>query len=303
MLSSKKDPMEVFDHAVARGMMTLKAATGCLLAKRHQMHLASDISSAPENTDTGLGLRVLRWLRSSRPASDLSFLTNGAFVSALFPFLVEEGLEHVVWEWSVRVVDDASAGSTPDDGKRCAHAADLLQRLVKIQCQAQPHGNLDGAITTLLEAQKSLSSQRLLSQILFPPWRLVSWFSTVESYDRAAASEKLFDAHMATGHRLRSRIDVPNAHLCLYHPTSPDATAALRFFDDKEKVRTLVQKDSAKETASSRYRMGLLQWVAVLGHDTVSFLTRSGRVQEAERVKWLMDWELSSLPSHTLEPA
>lgn len=291
--------MDVFDHAVSRGMMTLKAATGCLMAKHQQLQLLPDVSSRVTGTDTAL--RIVRWLRSSRPDTDLSFLNKTSFVKALMPFLVSEGLDHITWEWVSRTVNDTSG--VWGDEERYQRASLLLVELVRVKSQPQ-YGNLDAAITTLLEAEKSFHTNPLLAKMLLLPWRSVSWLSTVESYSRTAPSEQLFDAHVAAAHSLRTPVDVEKAHLHLYHPTHPDHSAALRLFENKQKVRRLVQGITPEKISIAKSNsLGILQWIAVLGHDTVNFLTRSGRSQEAEHVKALLQAELASLFTHPLKPA
>ena len=297
--SLKRDPMDVFDHAVSRGMMTVKAATGCLIAKRQQVQLMSDAASRAASADTGL--RVVRWLRSSRPDTDLSFLDKKPFVRALTPFLVSEGLDHVAWEWVGHTINETSGALSTEE--RYQRASLLLAELVRVKSQPQ-YGNLDAAIATLLEAEQSFHSNPLLSKLLLLPWRSVSWLSTVESYSRTAPSERLFDAHVAAARSLQTPVDVEKAHLQLYHPTHPDHIAALRFFEDKEKVRKMVEGITPEKISTSKSNsLGILQWIAVLGHDTVNFLTRSGRSQEAEHVQGLLQSELASLFTHPLKPA
>ncbi|KAF4123915.1 hypothetical protein GMORB2_5631 [Geosmithia morbida] len=308
----RRDPMDVFDHAVSRGMMTLKAAAGCLVAKQQQIQLASS-SDSSGNASTAAaatayydaGLRVVRWLRSSRPDSDMDFLDNKPFVRALVPFLVAGGLDHVAWEWVARNADESS--SAADEHVQHQRASFLLAELVRVKSQPQ-NGNLDEAIATIIQAGSAFGSNPRLSNMLLAPWRSVSWLSTVESYRRTAPSEGLFDAHVETAARLPTSLDVEKAHLHLYHPTRPDHTPALRLFEDTAKVKKLLQgftPASSKHggAAAKSGNMGLLQWTAVLGHDTVNFLTRSGRSQEAEHVTGLLQYELASLFVQGLKPA
>lgn len=295
----KRDPMDVFDHAVSRGMMTLKAATGCLVAKQQQIQLDPSPASLASKTDSAL--RVVRWLRSSRPESDLDFLDNRPFVRALVPFLVSEGLDHLAWEWVARSADSSSESPVHEPGRQ--RASFLLAELVRVKSQPQ-NGNLDGAISTLLQAEASLHSSRLLSKILVAPWRSVSWLSTVESYRRTAPSEELFDAHVNTASRLETSLEVEKAHLHLYHPTHPDHKPAMQLFEDTQRVRDLLRRINPERASASKPRtMGLLQWTAVLGHDTVNFLTRSGRSQEAEHLTGLLQDGLASLFVQGLKPA
>lgn len=293
--SPTRDPMDVFDHAVSKGMMNLKAATGCLKAKSQQLQLYPNGTSRAPGSDTAL--KVVRWLRSSRPENDLGFLDDRLFVKTLMPFLLSEGLESMAWEWTARTINDISK-----DKSRLRRAAFLLSDFVRAKSQPQ-HGGLDAAITTLLQVEDSFSSNPLLSKLLVYPWRSISWLSTVESYSRTAPSEKLFDAHVATAPLLHEPVDIETAHLHLYHPTHPEHTYALRLFQDTKKLQKLVQAITPKQISPAKsQRMGSMPWLAILGHDTVNFLTRSGRSQEAEEVTEVLQSELASLFTHNLNP-
>ncbi|KAK5990754.1 hypothetical protein PT974_09024 [Cladobotryum mycophilum] len=293
----KRDPMDVFDHAVSKGMMTLKAATGCLVAKHQQ------ISPNDAYTPTGsldIALRMVRWLRSSGEESDLKFLDNQAFVRALAPFLVAENMEGVAWEWIVRAMNDPT--SVVNEEQRVRRASFLLSQLVRIKSQAQ-YGNLDAAIQTILEAEQLFQQSPMLPKLLVQPWRSVSWLSTVESYSRAAPSEKLFDAHMATADRLPRPFVVERAHLHLYHPTHPNHIPALRFFSDREKLRKLAHALGPEKLDLTKLKgMGVIPWIAFLGHDTINHLKQSGRSQEAQGVTELLRSELSDIFGETLSP-
>lgn len=294
---SKRDPMDVFDHAVAKGMMTLKAATGCMMAKRQ---LLSSSDSLADLASSQTALRVVRWLKSSGAEANLKFLDNQPFIRALTPLLIAEGLESVAWEWMTRTINDT--GLSWENDLRIKRAAFLLAQLVHIKSQPQ-HGNLDEAITTILNAEQLFHTSPLLPQLLILPWRSVSWLSTVESYSRTAPSEKLFDAHMATAELLPRPFDVEKAHLHLYHPTHPDHAPAVRLFNDKKKLRKLVANFSPERLNLAKVKgMSILPWIAFLGHDTVNHLTQSGRMREADSVTELLRSELASLSIDSLSP-
>ncbi|KAL7786219.1 hypothetical protein V8C37DRAFT_392928 [Trichoderma ceciliae] len=295
---SDRDPMDVFDHAVSRGMMTLKAATGCLVAKGQQLSTATDANAPVASSDTAL--RVVRWLRSSGAESNLLFLDNAAFVRALMPFLIAESLEGVAWEWIVRTVNVSESIS---EEQRIARASSLLSQIVRINSQFH-YGNLDAAIQAILEAEQLFRHNPSLPKLLVQPWRSVSWLSTVEAYRRATPTEKLFDAHMATADRLPRPFPVETAHLHLYHPTHPDHVPALRFFNDKKRLRKLVQALGPEKLNLAKFTgMGTIPWIAFLGHDTVNHLKQSGRSEEARGITLVLRSELSDIFAETLTPA
>ncbi|KAM0203713.1 hypothetical protein ACHAPA_007941 [Fusarium lateritium] len=283
-----RDPIEVFDHAVARGLMTPKAAIGCMHAKAKQ--LQTQQPGLGGLATAGMSGRVIRWLQACGAEQDLRFMDNYTFVRTLAPFMVAEGMEEIAWEWLVRTINDAS-GNLPKE-KRLKRASHLLGELVRAKCQPQ-YGNLDSGISTMLQAQQLFRTSPLLSDLLVSSWRSVSWFSTVEAYSRSAPSEELFDAHIATADRLPLPFQLERAHLHLYHPTHPDHLPALNFFKDKEKIRTLVSALGPKKAKPEK--LSTVSWLAFLGHDTVNHLTQSGRTQEAQGVTELLQAEVASL--------
>ncbi|KAI9904870.1 hypothetical protein N3K66_001399 [Trichothecium roseum] len=292
--SLKREPMDVFDHAVSKGMLTIRAATGCLIAERQRLQaLGGGKNRRP--SDANVTPRVVGWLSWFYPNGDLGFLDDKSFIQALMPFLISEKSEHLVWEWMSRTVKT----TTLNNEVRLQRASCLLSGLVKHQSQPQ-YGNLDAAITSLLKAERLFASDALLPELLIQPWRSISWLSTVESYSRKAASEELFDAHMAAADRLVHPVDAEKAHLHLYHPTHPDHNPAMQFFQDTDKLRSLIDGLSPAKLSSAKSKgMGVIPWVAVLGHDTVNYLLKSGRSQEAEGINELLQSELSVLFSPT----
>ncbi|KAG5980089.1 hypothetical protein E4U55_004402 [Claviceps digitariae] len=279
--SAKSDPMDVFDRAVSKGMMTLKAATGCIMAKR-QILSCHENRSGLASSQTAL--RVVRWLNSTGAEAHLSFLDDKPFIRALTPLLVAEGLEDTAWNWVSRTVTDTDASW--DSALRIKRASFLLTEMARTKRQPQ-YGNLDAAITTILHAEQLYHNHPLLPEILVYPWRCLSWLSTVNSYRHVARSGAIFDAHIAMADLLPQTVEVETAHLHLHHPTCPDDMPAMRFFNDKEKLRSLVRTLSS-ETHEKRSRpIGIhtLPWLRFLGHDTVTHLWRMGRKEEADFVE------------------
>ncbi|CAI6053588.1 hypothetical protein V2G26_014119 [Clonostachys chloroleuca] len=289
IIPNQRDPMDVFDHAVSKGMMTIRAATGCLITKRKQMKATQGDLSVLDGSDTAL--RVLRWIRSSRSEHNLDFLDNRPFVNALMPFLISEGLENVAWEWVTRSL--RSAAEEADHATQHGRAEFVLSNLVAVKGLPQ-YGDLDAAIVTLLRAQNAYQASPFLSELLWKPWRSISWLSTVESHSRAAPNEILYNAHVATAEKFVSSVAVEQAHLSLWHPTHPSVNQALSLFRDTGKMDGVMKSISKEGKYSSKNnRMKLGQWLVVLGHDTVDVLARSGRAREAKEVAELLKMELS----------
>ena len=294
--ASKRDPMDVFEHAVAKGMMTLRAATGCLIAKRQRI-AESDEDAISSDT----ALHILRWLRSSGAENSLRFLDHEPFIDALMPFMIVEGKESVAWEW----VTSTMTNTTGDinDEQRIRRSSLVLSNLVRIQSRSE-YGNLNAAISTILEAEQRFKQHPLLSDLLVQPWRSVSWFSTVEASTLSAPSEELFDAHMATASRLHRQVSVETAHLHLHHPTHPDYRPALSFFGDMSSLRKMVHEiQPVKVDWKAPNEMGLVPWITFLGRDTVDYLKQTGHAQEAHGLSAMLQSELAGMFKGSLKPA
>ncbi|PFH58356.1 hypothetical protein XA68_13761 [Ophiocordyceps unilateralis] len=285
----KRDPMEVFDHAVARGLMTFKAATGCLMAKKR---LTLTWSPAPEadSASTETAARVVRWLRSSGAEKNLNFLRYQSFVRSLLPFLLSERLEAVAWDWIARLINDDKA--TWSTARRAGWSSFLLAELVAAKSQLL-HGDLDVAIGTMLEAERRFQSSPLLPQLLMLAWRSISWRSTVEAHSTAPPSERLFDAHLDTARVHLPPRPIESAHLWLHHPTRPNLDPAMLLLGDRRHFRELVLAiDWGKRQLIKASGMSKLLWLACLGRDTTTHLTRLGRDREATDVTELLRSEL-----------
>lgn len=290
-----RDPMDDFDHAVAKGLMTINAATGCMMTKQRQID-SREIETGPASK-SATALRVVRWLRSTGAENDMVFLEHQPFIKALAPFLVAENMEEIAWQWISRTMQQQPASNEAfSDTMRLRRASFLLAQLVHIKSQPQ-HGDLDGAITTILRAEQVLARDPLLAKLLVLPWRSVSWLSTVESYSHLAPSAPLFDAHLDTAERrLQRRLPVETAHLHLYHPTHPDPAPALRFFHDKKQLRALVRGLTREKLGQYKEKsLSVVPWVAYLGYDTVNHLTTSGLGHEAQSLTQILQEELTVL--------
>jgi hypothetical protein len=291
----KQDPVRFFDNAVARDMMTLKAATGCLITKQKQLALHPRDNMASSR----MGSRVVRWLQLTGAEEQLAFLKDSNFLYALTPFLVAEGLEESAWTWIKRAMQDKSVKL--NDTERVNRASYILSQLVRAQCQPQ-HGSLDSAISTILRAEQEFNDHPLLSKLLVLPWRSVSWMTTVEAFSRTPPTENLFDAHMATAGRLDSSVSIETAHLHLYHPTHPDHSAATKLFTDTFSLRRIITRLSSKKE-TPRKSLDPASWLALLGQDTVNHLLQSGNAVEAKHITNILNTELPDAYDSYATPA
>ncbi|RDA96028.1 hypothetical protein CP533_5787 [Ophiocordyceps camponoti-saundersi (nom. inval.)] len=279
----KRDPMDVFDQAVSKGMMTFEAATGCLLTKKLILDRA-EVDSASSDTVS----RVMRWLRLSGHEEDLCFLhvyRKFHFVRSLMPFLIYERQESVVWNWIARLIN--GDGMKLHTASRRSCATRLLTELVTAKIQSC-HGGLDAAISTMLEAEQRFQNSPSLQRLLTASWRCISWSSTVNIKMTNPPSEKLFEAHLLTARHHLQPLPIESAHLRLHHPTRPNLEPAVNLVRDKTQIKELV---SAHKPDMFLFHSKLL-WLAYLGRDTVTSLTRLGRDDEADQVTNLLRSEL-----------
>ncbi|KAK3177370.1 hypothetical protein K4F52_009839 [Lecanicillium sp. MT-2017a] len=288
----EEDPMDFFDRAVERGMMNLKAASGCLFAKQKQLRiLHPDKTKRLPSQD--VAARVVAWLRSTDMESSLRFMRGHVFCRALVPFLVEEGMEQAIWGWLNRAMQRVSAGDA-DEYMR-SDASYWLTALVRTKRQP-PHGDLDAAIATLLQAEQLFSGHPHVYKLLVDPWRSVSWVSTVKSFNQAPASEVFFNAHLAAAKRLPRPLLVETAHLHLFHPTQPDFKPAFDIFSDQNRLRKIVHDAHTNPRTRSPIDFSdPVPWIAYLGYDTVTHLAKLGKTKEANGVTELLRHELSDL--------
>ncbi|GJC83123.1 hypothetical protein CT0861_09810 [Colletotrichum tofieldiae] len=272
--ATPRDPMDVFDEAVSRGMMTRKAATGCLRTKRQQILQSSALSVQDAMLASAAGLRVVQWLRSSGEERTLDFLTDHHLVQELIPFMVAEGLEEVAWVWADRMV----RGEGPAD-ENSKIVGSLIASLVAAKSNVEDR-NLDTAFSAMLRADATWKADAQLPQILLRPWRVLSWQSTVEAWKRPLPSAALFESYIGTANHIRRPLRLDRAHLELHHPTNPNHERALRFLQD-QRLGNLESNNS------------LVTRVIFMGMDAVSHLTRLGRTDEAEGLLRLLQSRFS----------
>lgn len=285
--------MDVFDEAVAKGMMTRKAATGCLAAKRRQILMFSDTSLQTAMADSGAGRRVVQWLRMSGEERSGQFLSDRALLEQLIPYMVVEGLEEIVWGWADRLARESGQlglkEPDPEPLKEPAHKVqgDILSILVGAKATIMRDRSLNGAYQDLLRAHDTWRWKQNVWYILFSPWRALSWHSTMDAWDRPPPSEVLFDKYLALEPqtpRLRTALRIDRPHLDLHHPTRPSPDRALGFFRD---FSTALKQQIPPPKAYG----GFADRVSTMGLDTAKYLSQLGRDKDAE-------WVLNLVQSH-----
>lgn len=287
---AERDPMDIFDQAVAKGLMSPQRAAGILMAKSLAISQSSSISINESMANSGTALRVLQWLRSSGLERDLSFVECQALLNNLLPFMVEEGLEEVAWTWLDRWMRSHGHELLPE--KHTANASNLLYLLVR--SKISPGTPLDSGYASIIRAGDMFRTNDLFDAIALKSWRMLSVSSTVFAWQRSRPSETLFDAFAAMSEQLRRLakwVQIDRAHLDLHHPTHPDATLAVKYLKSPmlESLKNRMYQETkagqktllADATGASRRTVKRIVFMAT---DAAQHLTRSGQEAEAELV-------------------
>jgi hypothetical protein len=280
---AEADPMRHFSQAMTKNLLTIRIATGCMIAKKNQLIAAGGL---PALGTTNTGHRVVQWLRLSGRERDLDFLDNATFVEVLTRFLIAEGRHDVLWKWISQSLEHSSHATVADLSAR--RAANLLDQMARGRIELEG-GSLDAAISTIQQAEDSFQKSPLLPQMLHLPWRSVSWLSTVQSSEHAHAKEDLFEAHVATADHLARPVPVETAHLRLLHPTQPDTKLALDLLHDKRALQKSVMvrmpgTGAGAPPGDHSNDMNIIAWIECLARDTAQVLAAAGSQEDARRL-------------------
>ncbi|KAI0841162.1 hypothetical protein F5Y06DRAFT_214450 [Hypoxylon sp. FL0890] len=238
--TAPRDPIDVFNHAVSRGLMTPRRAAGFLAKVRSQIKGESADEIRQGMADSGAGLRVVQWLRASGLENDLHFIHEPKVLlfANLIPFMYAEGLEEVVWSWVARLgrrdVTDETIGG---------HFVALYGLLSVIMKQKHTsytglRTSLDGSYEAMVRANELLPKESGVAFGTFKLlWRNLSYDSTVLVSKRPKPSAAPFDAFVDVGRPLELELDL--AHLKLHHPVNPDHSAAIKYMHHCVRSRDL----------------------------------------------------------------
>ena len=278
-----RDPMDIFDEAVSKGMMTLRAAHACLVAKRKQIINSSTISVREAMASSGAGIRITRWLRSSGHERALDFIEPGAsLVGELTPFLVAEGYEELIWMWVERLV---AQGSSSD----IKAASILVSNIVRNKSNTMHGGSVDRALSTVLRVDDTYHLDPNFRFLAARPWQGASSMLTYGWFRREPPNPVLVDAliEMASKFRLLSMsIDV--AHILLHHPTNPTSDNAVHFFQHKPNWERLVEGLKVTKSPSTGMLFTTRRMVN-MGVDAIRYLAGNGRNDEAQWILRLLE--------------
>lgn len=283
--TSQRDPMEVFEAAVAKGMMTIESAAGCLIAKKRAIVQSPIISVRDGMRGSGAGQKVLKWLLSSGTANDDRFLQSTVFSKILIEFMVAEGLQEYVWKWIQRAITERKAGGGANATASTAPTSYTASTALRLLILAESTGskNLDAAIfsldraATLLRESHHLQRLEVLSRA---GSYLVSQVTSI-SDARQPASELAFDTLVRLApefSRASSDTDLYTAHLRLHHPIYSNAELALNYLAARPTAELRGPRKDMHEKEVVR-----------LGLDVAKFLLEkeSGRSKDAA---WVLEY-------------
>lgn len=272
----------IFDSASSRGMMTAQRAAG-FLASISRIISSQSVLALEKRVrlgDTGAGLKVVQWLRSSGLDHNLEFLHNPILIKHLAPFLYAEAMEEVVWTWLSRLGTRIVA--SPEDKETHQAIANLMPFVIKLdESKLGATRALDDSYSAFLRMHQTLESKnRHMERVVKNSWARLSWTSTVDATQRPKPSVPLFEMFTDIGRSWGKQLDI--AHLELHHPTSPDHTSAVSYLHDDGKIASVAkQVNQAKSDRLSRRMVSL-------GADTVQRLNQVGQREEASWVNELM---------------
>ncbi|KAL1891024.1 hypothetical protein Sste5346_007846 [Sporothrix stenoceras] len=289
--SDQRDPMEIFDWAVARGLMTTKRAAGCLLAKRREAVQSSHALAKTFMADTSAGLRVLQWLRSSGLERDMSFVSDTQFTAVLIQFLAAEpGMDAVVWMWIDRLQQAQGPGTVTVRSRgspeyHVSSASFVLDALVR--AKAGGADTLDDAYRAMRQAAdltKDVSQATTASSTIYWPWLELSWMSTLKAYNLTNPTPSLYESFASImDNDARPSVLIERAHLDLRHPTKPSPAPAQALLDNDKLLTRVLNHRMPAEPAIGRRPAHAARFVS-MGLDTVRHLAFVGQSDEAQRI-------------------
>ncbi|KUJ07986.1 uncharacterized protein LY89DRAFT_346891 [Mollisia scopiformis] len=288
-----RDPMEIFDLAVAQGMMDTNHAKACLNAKRHRIIQSSVLSVRDGMRDSGAGMKVLRWLTSSGTSNDNQFLKDQDFAEILVAYMVAEGLQEHAWRWIKRSFKDVSAvallpfGAASKTARR--EVAGPLRALVK--SEMSQNRSFDAAYMCISRAAGYLKrvSSAEMTTALQPAGMLILNRTCMPTNfaPHPTPSEVTFESFVSLVPIISPRkYNRYLAHLALLHPTKPDPGLALDYLQN---IESSVDSDKLWALQPKDKKASVIQ----LGLDAAKVLLEQGRHSDME---WTMEFLSKNFP-------
>ena len=283
--------MEIFDLAVARGMMNTNYARFCLNAKKQEIVQSSVLNVRDGMKHSGAGVKVLKWLISSGTANDIEFLKNEGFAEILMEYMVAEGLQEAAWTWIKKSFEGIPRYSTKDPYFIRQEARRDIVRPLMLLVRAEVVGpvSMDSAYMILSRAAGYLNGMPVEKVRLGigPPGCFLSHQTTMLSSERPTTTESNFESFIGLVPTMTIHTEYHFAHLNLLHPSKPTAELALAY------LRKLESKGNHNAVEPYLRNIPRDHNLIQLSLDTARFLLEHERFNDAE---WVMSYLRSNYP-------
>ncbi|KAK3390761.1 hypothetical protein B0H63DRAFT_122681 [Podospora didyma] len=275
-----KQPKQVFEHAVSKGLMTVKRAHGFLLAVAREIRQSNFQTLSQGLSSSGAGLLVIQWLRASGLENNLSFLDDDNFTLNLMRFMVAEGLEPIAWTWMQRLVSEDTMGLKVGPRRARVHLADAI-----VAAKIQSGAELDDAMSVVLKLRDFMLHNKAPLRDMSRAWRHLAWRATVVSWEHTTPTPDVFEAFAAMERSIYSDWLPFHEHLDLLHPVAPNPAGAIKVLtDDKLQTDLRTSRARARRWGPEFVDVKFVEHITSLGLDTVRHLTRIGEFADAEKI-------------------
>ncbi|PMD48749.1 hypothetical protein L207DRAFT_16284 [Hyaloscypha variabilis F] len=282
--------MEMFDQAVAKGLMDIQYAYICLAGVKRDIIKSSVLDIRDGMKDCGAGLKVLKWLVSSGMANDNEFLKHNAFGELLMQFLVAEGLQEATWTWIKRALEGRPNIDRLEGPARLEARQDTIRPLMLL-LKAETMGpvvSLDNAYICLSRAAGYFKSSSIVDMrpFLGPPGLFLAHRTIFNSHE--PPSESSFESFLGLIPVISKDSDYYLAHLNVLHPARPTPDFAMDYLSKHmDSTSELPQGiDGISKVRQSRSRIQFCL-------DTAKLLLETERFGEAH---WVMDLLRTNYP-------
>ncbi len=280
--------MELFEKAVAKGMMDTRSAYACLRKEREKIVKSPVLSIRDGMKESGAGMKVLKWLVSSGTANSNEFLKHNGFSELLMQFMVAEGLQEVAWMWVKRAIEgrpDIHSSWGLAKVEACQAAVRPVIFLMKAEL-AWTGVSLDTAYLCLSRAAGYFKSApvREMRSFLNVPGTFLAKATFFGAHE--PSSEANFESFLSLVPAIFKNSDYYFAHLNVLHPTKPTPDFALDYLSRHMDVTMEFSKTIRAGAMQNHSRIHLCL-------DTARLLLETERYGEAH---WVMDFLRSKYP-------
>ncbi|EPE36688.1 hypothetical protein GLAREA_08851 [Glarea lozoyensis ATCC 20868] len=281
---------EIFNQTVAAGGMNIELATRYLESVEAVKTSSSIECLKTDLKNSGAGLKVLQWLRSSGLSNGLEFLENDRFTRILMRFLVAEGLGDMAWAWVAKSLTISSSQPTPSIPENRLRIP--LQFLIRAQVRLEM--GITEACTLLRKASsllRSLSFPRpLQDHIIYSARDSIIWNYLKYHSRMSPATEESYDILYSSlpNKPNDQKYFIFKAHLHLLHPTKPTAQPAMDILSTWQPSSEIRGNMTDEQLKKERFI------IINLGLDLTNFLLTHDRIDEAD---WVMEYLSSNFPS------